>query len=165
MNTIIWLIIWAYVWFVLWKEVYYFFSTTKNPRFNDLSQKKDILKKLNDLLKEKKFVSKDFYPWIESLDKLPLYSDIIHDVIEYFIEAIEEWNKKEEYFQNIVTYWLWKYEEIYLEIDTEDRERICDYFDQLLNIVWINSSKWKINKFNRPGFIKILYLRYFNNKN
>jgi hypothetical protein len=158
---ILYVILWSYLGYLFWKEIYYLFSFTKNPRFLLPDEKEKILSELHELLNEKKFISKWFYPWIESIEKLPLYSDIINDVIEYFIEAIKEWNKKENDFQTIISYWIWKYEEIYLEIDTEDRERICEYFDQLLEIVWIKSSRWKINNFCRPSIFKLLYIMYF----
>ena len=34
-----------------------------------------------------------------------------------------------------------------MDLDTEDRERVCSYFEELMNIVKLESSEGQLNKF------------------
>ena len=36
---------------------------------------------------------------------------------------------------------------IYFELDTENRERVCSYFEELMDIVGLKSSNGQLNKF------------------
>ena len=40
-----------------------------------------------------------------------------------------------------------KYSKIYLELDTENRERICTYYEELMDIVGLESSEGLLNEF------------------
>ena len=42
---------------------------------------------------------------------------------------------------------LERFSDIYLELDTEDRERICTYFEELMDIVGLESSGGYLNDF------------------
>jgi hypothetical protein len=40
-----------------------------------------------------------------------------------------------------------RFKSIYVEIDTEDRERVCAYFEELMDIVGLESSDGHLNNF------------------
>ena len=42
---------------------------------------------------------------------------------------------------------LSRFADIYLELNTEDRERVCSYFEELMDIVGLESSNGQLNKF------------------
>ena len=42
---------------------------------------------------------------------------------------------------------LSRFAEVYMELDTEDRERVCTYFEELMDIVGLESSSGQLNKF------------------
>ena len=42
---------------------------------------------------------------------------------------------------------LSKFTDVYFELDTEDRERVCTYFEELMDIVGLESSNGQLNKF------------------
>jgi hypothetical protein len=50
-------------------------------------------------------------------------------------------------YQNAIKKGLQRFSQIYLEIDTENRERICSYFEELMDIVGLESSNGQLNDF------------------
>jgi hypothetical protein len=42
---------------------------------------------------------------------------------------------------------LSRFSDVYLDLDTEDRERVCVYFEELMDIVGLESSNGQLNMF------------------
>ena len=40
-----------------------------------------------------------------------------------------------------------RFSDIYIDLDTEDRERVCSYFEELMDIVGLESSDGLLNDF------------------
>lgn len=50
-------------------------------------------------------------------------------------------------YQNAIKDGLKRFDDIYMNIDTEDRERVCHYFEELMDIAGVESSEGKLNGF------------------
>ena len=50
-------------------------------------------------------------------------------------------------YQEKIEIGLHRFNDIYINLDTEERERICHYFEELMDIVGLESSDGKLNKF------------------
>ena len=53
----------------------------------------------------------------------------------------------ENEYQDIIKKGLNNFADIYVELDTEDRERVCGYFEELMDIVGLESSGGHLNNF------------------
>ncbi len=53
----------------------------------------------------------------------------------------------EKQYQDLIRIGLDRFADIYVQIDTEDRERICTYFEELMDIAGVKSSGGHLNKF------------------
>lgn len=102
-----------------------------------------------------KFISKEkfqednsiFYPGISDEKLKPVLTELINKSAEDFKElAINNESTKEEY-QNAIETGLKRFSNFYLELDTEDRERICTYYEELMDIVGLESSGGHLNNF------------------
>jgi hypothetical protein len=60
-------------------------------------------------------------------------------------------NASENSLQLAIGRGLNKFKDIYLEMDAEDQERVCIYFEELMDIVGLESSAGQLNMF-RYGF-------------
>jgi hypothetical protein len=50
-------------------------------------------------------------------------------------------------YQNAIKIGLDRFSDLYLKLDTEDRERVCSYFEELMDIVGLESSGGHLNDF------------------
>ncbi len=48
-------------------------------------------------------------------------------------------------FQNNIKLGLARFNALYMDLDTEDRERICTYFEELMDCVGLKSSNGQLN--------------------
>lgn len=53
----------------------------------------------------------------------------------------------EAQYQLAIAIGLGRFDELYIALDTEDRERVCFYFEQLMDIVGLESSGGLLNDF------------------
>jgi len=51
----------------------------------------------------------------------------------------------EEKFQNDIATGLARFNNLYLELDTEDREQVCFYFEEMMDCVELESSNGQLN--------------------
>jgi hypothetical protein len=54
-------------------------------------------------------------------------------------------NQSEEQFQNDIAAGLARFNKLYLELDTEDREQVCHYFEEMMDCVELESSNGQLN--------------------
>ncbi|WP_242009217.1 DUF4844 domain-containing protein [Robertkochia solimangrovi] len=59
----------------------------------------------------------------------------------------ESENPTDKKYQEKIKIGLSRFADIYMELDTEDRERVCTYFKELMDIVGLESSNGQLNKF------------------
>jgi hypothetical protein len=51
------------------------------------------------------------------------------------------------WYQDKIKIGLKRFGDIYINLDTEDRERVCHYFEELMDIVGLESSDGHLNNF------------------
>ncbi len=56
-------------------------------------------------------------------------------------------NATDQDYQNANKKGLDRFADIYINLDTEDRERVCNYFEELMDIVGLESSGGHLNDF------------------
>lgn len=66
-------------------------------------------------------------------------------VASYFVEITENHGDAEDY-QKVLEKELNKLESIKFAIDTEDKEKLCEYLEELMNITELESSGGILNK-------------------
>lgn len=71
----------------------------------------------------------------------------INLVANDFKKLAEKGNATDKEYQNAIKVGLEKFADLYLQLDTEDRERVCSYFEELMDIVGLDSSGGHLNNF------------------
>lgn len=109
----------------------------------------NAMDKFEKLKNKEKFVEdlKLFYPGIGDEKLKPILTSKINLAIEDFKKIAQSNNPTDEDYQNAIKKGLERFSEIYLDIDTENRERICAYFEELMDIVGLESSNGLLNDF------------------
>ena len=103
--------------------------------------------KFAEFIAKKKFVEENFYPGIADEKMRPIFTEKINQIATDFKTVAESEKPTEKRYQDKIGIGLSRFADIYLEIDTEDRERICLYFEELMDIVELQSSNGQLNKF------------------
>jgi hypothetical protein len=87
------------------------------------------------------------YPGISDPSMKGVLSDKINAAADRFKELVLNQQTKDKDFQRAIQAGLQSFESEYLNLDTEDRERICLYFEELMDIVGLESSGGLLNQF------------------
>lgn len=88
-----------------------------------------------------------YYPGIGEASLRPILTEKINLVADDFEKlALTKKATKKDY-QGKIKIGLQRFEDVYLKLDTEDRERVCHYFEELMNIVGLESSNGLLNDF------------------
>ena len=103
--------------------------------------------KFAEFITKKKFVEENFYPGIADEKMQPILTKKINQVASDFKTVADSDKPNERKYQEKIEIGLSRFAEIYLELDTEDRERVCSYFEELMDIVELESSNGQLNKF------------------
>ena len=74
-------------------------------------------------------------------------TDLINQSAKDFQNIAKKGNTTEQEYQNAIETGLKRFSKIYLELDTEDKERICSYYEELMDIVQLESSAGHLNNF------------------
>ena len=109
----------------------------------------NAMDKFEKLKNKEKFVEdlKIFYSGVGDEKLKPILTSKINLAIEDFKKVAQSNNLTDEDYQNAIKKGLERFSEIYLDIDTENRERICTYFEELMDIVGLESSNGLLNDF------------------
>lgn len=103
--------------------------------------------KFEKFKKKEKFIAEQYYPGISDSKIKPTLTEKINKAAEDF-QILAKTNKAtDKDYQDKIKIGLERFSEIYMKIDTEDRERICNYFEELMDIVGLESSGGHLNKF------------------
>lgn len=108
-----------------------------------------IMDKIEEFKKKVKFVedAKLLYPGIADPKMRPILSKKINKAADDFKQVSLSNNPTDKEYQEKIGVGLKRFLAIYLELDTEDRERVCCYFEELMDIVGLESSDGQLNKF------------------
>lgn len=106
--------------------------------------------KFVEFISKKKFVEKpypNFYPGIADEKMRPIFTEKINQVALDFKSVAESKKPTGKEYQEKIRIGLLRFKDIYLDLDTEDREQVCVYFEELMDIVGLESSNGQLNKF------------------
>ncbi|MGG6232427.1 DUF4844 domain-containing protein [Tenacibaculum sp. SDUM215027] len=103
--------------------------------------------KFAEFITKKKFVAEKFYPGIADEKMRPVLTEKINKIATDFKTVVESEKPTDKKYQQKIGIGLSRFAKIYLELDTEDRERVCSYIEELMDIVELESSNGQLNKF------------------
>ena len=108
----------------------------------------DMSVKFEEFRNKEKFVPDTnlFYPGIAYPELKLVLSEKINLAANDFEKLAAKGATNKEY-QQAIKEGLMRFSDIYIELDTEDRERVCSYFEELMDIVGLESSGGYLNKF------------------
>tara|TARA_B100001079_G_scaffold5762_1_gene4884 strand:- start:79 stop:558 length:480 start_codon:yes stop_codon:yes gene_type:complete len=116
----------------------------------EMKTPKEASKKIIEFLEKKKFVQQanpNFYPGIADEKMRPILVKKINLIATDFLNVAESKNPTDIKYQKKIEVGLSRFTEVYMELDTEDREKICNYIEELMDIVHLESSNGQLNKF------------------
>ncbi|WP_407557688.1 DUF4844 domain-containing protein [Winogradskyella sp. 4-2091] len=96
---------------------------------------------------KEKFINENTYPGISDEKLKPILTEKINEVAVEFKNVSEFKELTNIDYLKVIKNGLSKFPELELGFDSEDRERICLYFEELMDIVNLESSNGLINKF------------------
>ncbi|AWH85249.1 DUF4844 domain-containing protein [Flavobacterium album] len=100
----------------------------------------DIMDKFEKFKQKEKFTEdlQMHYPGVRDVKMRPVLSEKINQAADDFREIAKSPNPTDKKYQEKIKTGLDRFSGIYL--DTEDRERVCSYFEELMDIVGLESS-------------------------
>lgn len=109
----------------------------------------NIMTQFEEFKSKEKFIQDDnyFYPGIGDPALRPVLTEKINLAADDFKKLAEQGNVSNKDYQDIIKKGLDRFSGLYLQLDTEDRERICNYFEELMDIVGLESSGGHLNRF------------------
>jgi hypothetical protein len=109
----------------------------------------NAMTKFEEFKSKEKFLQDDklFYSGIGDPNLKPVLTEKINLVADDFIKLADKENVTDKEYQNAIKIGLDRFADLYLQLDTEDRERICSYFEELMDIVGLESSGGHLNNF------------------
>lgn len=109
----------------------------------------NAMTKFEEFKNKEKFLEDDkiFYSGIGDPKLKPILTEKINIAADDFKELVDKGNITEKEYQNAIKVGLDRFSDLYLQLDTEDRERVCNYFEELMDIVGLESSGGHLNSF------------------
>lgn len=109
----------------------------------------NAMTKFEEFKSKEKFLQDDilFYPGIGNPSLKPVLTEKINLVADDFKKLADKGNATDKEYQNVIKVGLERFADLYLQLDTEDRERVCSYFEELMDIVGLESSGGHLNNF------------------
>jgi hypothetical protein len=134
-KTIIWISI-----------IFLIISACGNNLIKETSNKMD---KFEAFKQKEKFIvdTTIYYPGIADSTLRPILTEKINLAADDFRKISESGSATDKKYQDIIKVGLERIKEIYVELDTEDRGRVCYYFQELMDIVGLESSNGLLNNF------------------
>ncbi len=105
--------------------------------------------KFEEFKQKEKFIKDSllFYPGLADPTMKKLLSEKINKVADDFKAVAESKSPTAKDYQQKIGIGLKSFGDVYLNLDTEDRERVCTYFEELMDIVGLESSNGQLNEF------------------
>lgn len=115
----------------------------------EIKTPENAMKKFEEFINKEKFIQDDklFYPGIGEPKLKPIVTEKINRSANDFKELASKGTSTDKEYQNVIKIGLDRFAEIYLDLDTEDRERVCNYYEELMDIVGLESSDGHLNNF------------------
>lgn len=115
-----------------------------NESYKPMNQEMQL--KFASFKKKSKF-NKDtsqFFPGLSNESLKPVVETLMNYAADDFYAVAVNNPTEEKYLQAIKT-GLHRFDGIYIQLDTEDRERVCHCFEELMDIVYLESSNGQLN--------------------
>ncbi len=111
----------------------------------------NTMMKFEEFKHKEKFIADKqlFYPGIGDETQKPILTEKINLAADDFEKLAKTGNATDKDYQNAIKIGLNRFTGIY--IDSENQDRICYYFEELMDIVGLESSDGQLNNF-RYGF-------------
>lgn len=103
--------------------------------------------KFMEFIAKKKFVEENQYPGIAEEKMRSVFTKKVNQVASDFKTVAESDKPTDKKYQEKIGIGLSRFADIYMKLDTEDRERICSYLEELMDIVELESSDGQLNEF------------------
>lgn len=106
--------------------------------------------KFVEFIAKEKFMEQpypNFYPGIADKKMQPIFAEKINQVATDFKSVAKLEKPTDKKYQEKIKIGLSRFSNVYLELDTEDRERVCSYIEELMDIVGLEKSNGQLNKF------------------
>ena len=113
----------------------------------EMKTPENAIEKLTEFIAKKKFVQENYYPGIADEKMQPIFTDKINKIAHDFKRIVESEHPTDKKYQEQIKIGLSRFADVYLELDTEDRERVCIYIEELMEIVGLESSNGQLNNF------------------
>jgi hypothetical protein len=112
-----------------------------------MKPKEKAIKDLQRLRSARKFVADEsiFYPGLEDESIRDRITDLIDRGVDEFISVAKD-DGTEKDFQKAISKGLSYFETLGYSLDTEDRERVCGYFEEMMDAVGLESSGGILNR-------------------
>lgn len=114
---------------------------------NEMKTPENANEKFAKFIEKKKFVEENLYPGIADEKMRPIFTEKINQVATDFKTVSEFEKPTDKNYQEKIGIGLSRFADVYMKLDTEDRERVCSYFEELMDIVKLESSNGQLNKF------------------
>jgi hypothetical protein len=114
-----------------------------------LEKRVNAMTELEKFKNKEKFLRDDkgFYSGVSDPKLKALLTERINQAAADFEVLSRKEAASEMEYQNLIGQGLQRFGDVYELTDTEDRERICSYFEELMEIVGVESSGGHLNKF------------------
>lgn len=86
-----------------------------------------------------------FYPGLQDENIRGRVTDLINISVDEFMRLAQD-NGSEDEFQQVISKGLSYFETLGYSLDTEDRERVCGYFEEMMDAVGLESSGGILNR-------------------
>lgn len=105
----------------------------------------DIEEQFSKFITKEKFVEESFYPGIEDDKTRAIFSEKINQIANDFKTIAKAKKPTEKKYQEKIGAGLSRFAG--MNLDTEDRGRVCMYIEELMDIIELESSNGQLNKF------------------
>lgn len=114
------------------------------PKLSD-----NTMGKFEEFKKKEKFIedTTTFYPGIAEESLRSEFSKRINLAADDFMKIAQTKNASSAEYQEAIKKGLNRFSTDDIVLDTEDREQVCRYFEELMDIVGLESSGGQLNKF------------------
>jgi len=107
----------------------------------------NLKEKFAEFIVKKKFEKENYYSGVSNENLKSNLTEKVNQVALDFKSIAESNEPTDEKYIEKIRIGLSNFEEVYMDLDTEDRERVCTYFEELMDIVSLKSSNGQLNKF------------------
>lgn len=88
-----------------------------------------------------------YYPGITAEVLKPILVEKLNQVADNFRQVAESGEATDKAYREKIQIGLESFRDVYLRLDTEDKERACRYFEELMDISGLESSNGLLNEF------------------